>query len=296
MVRSKTSRVAPSKSPLKRSNQFSQPVLYIVLLLSIVAGAILIYASFAGSIPVVGDNAEFWRSRIAGCEAGSGPVSTPNYKATNGTGNFGAYQFDVRTWRGAVGPELAQQYPLPSDAPPEVQDAAFNATFAKRGSQPWNASYHCWATAELRGTAGQLPVLGPIGALLPAATPKVTPPPAKNAYNIKVQGRVYVDGKLTPNVTINTCVDGVTAKTDAGGIFRFELPSGEDYCVRVIDGIAGTLRVDKTNNNSERAAEKTYEHQLSNTNYYHNLWQFFTPYYTWDRNSDENFDFWYVSK
>jgi len=282
-------------SSLYAPRRFKQPVLYVVLGLCITAGSILIYASFAGSIPVVGDNAEFWRSRIAGCEAGSGPVSTPNYKATNGTGNFGAYQFDVRTWRGAVGAELAQKYPLPSDAPVEVQDQAFNSTFARRGSQPWNASYHCWATAELRGSQTLLPRVGPIALLVPSPTP--TPAPPKNAYNITVQGRIYVDGKLTPNVTINTCVDGVTAKTDAGGVFRFELPSGKEYCARVIDGLPGTsLRVSKTNNNIERAADATYEHQLADRSYYRNLWQFFTPYYTWDRNSDENLDFYYVSK
>ncbi|MCC7543772.1 transglycosylase family protein [bacterium] len=282
-----------ARSRLAQPKRFKQPVLYTVLALCIIAGALLIYASFAGSIPVVGSNPDFWRPRIAGCEAGSGPTSTPNYKANNGAGHYGAYQYDVRTWRGAVGPELAAQYPLPSDAPPEVQDQAFYNTFARRGSQPWNASYYCWATPELKGTS-RLPVLGPIGSLLPAATP--TPTPAPNAYNIKVQGRVYIDDKLTPNVTLNTCVDGVTTKTDAGGIFRFELPAGKNYCVRVIDGLPTGAKIVKTNNNPERASEATYEHQLSDKNYYRNLWQFFTPYYTWDRASDEGFDFYYSVK
>ena len=280
-----------SKSKLAPAKRFRQPVLYIVLALCILAGVFLIFASFASSTPVVNTNADFWRGRIAGCEAGSGPSSTPNYKASNGTGNFGAYQFDVRTWKGAVGPELASQYPLPSDAPAEVQDQAFYATFARRGSQPWNASYHCWATTELRGTVN-LPVVGPVKGLLPTPTPA----PPKNAYNIKVQGRVYVNGKLAPNITLNTCVDGVTTKTDAGGIFRFELPAGKDYCVRVIDGLPAGVTLDKTDNNAERASEVSYEHQISDKNYYHNLWQFFTPYYTWDRASDEGFDFWYATK
>lgn len=298
MAKTNTSKTARNKHSLGQVQRFKQPILFMVLGLFATAGSILIYASLASSTPVVNTNAEFWRARIAGCESGSGPNSQGRYTASNGSGNFGAYQFDVRTWKGAVGPELAAQYPNPTQAPPEVQDQAFYNTFARRGSQPWNASYKCWRTDELAArplgvVPLKLPKLGQSSSK-PAEDPIVGPP--KSAYNVKVQGRVYVDGKLVPNVKLITCVDGVTTATGSGGVYSFELPAGNSYCVRVIEGLPANARLDKTNNNPERAAESSYEHQLAAKNYYKNLWQFFTPYYTWDRSTDENADFWFVTQ
>lgn len=208
---------------------------------------------------------------------------------------MGAYQFDVRTWRGAVGAELAAKYPTPLDAPGDVQDLAFNNTFARRGSQPWNSSFKCWATDELKGQVPSLSTLKLPTFSAPAATPTPIPTPARDAYNVTVQGRVRVDGKLTPNISIVTCVDGVTTKTDAGGVFRFELPAGKEYCVRVVDGLPAGAQFKGNNNNSEHASDAGYEKQLAAKNYYHSLWQFFTPYYTWDRATDDNFDFTYLT-
>ncbi len=135
--------------------------------------------------------------------------------------------------------------------------------------------------------AGFLPRLGPV-----AATP---PPPAKNAYNVTVQGRVYVDNQLQAGVKLITCVNGVTTTTDKGGVFRFELPAGTAYCVRVNDGLPAGSRLLRTNNNPEHAAASSYESQAAAKNYYHDLWQFFTTNYSWDRNSDENVDFFYAT-
>lgn len=270
---------------LKGPNRFRQPILFVVIGLCITAGTILIYASLAATTPVVSDNIEFWRPRIMYCESGGRPT------ASNGSGHYGLYQYDVRTWKGAVGAELAAKYPLPSDAPVDVQNQAFANTWARRGSQPWNASYKCWATPELKSRV--IPVI-PIS--LPAVTKKETPAPPKSAYNTTVQGRVYIDGVLTPNISLATCVDGVIAKTDAGGIFRFELPAGKQYCVRVIDGLPAGAAATRLDNNSEHQADKSYEQQIAAKNYYHNIWQVFTPYYTWDRDSDEGFDFYFVTK
>lgn len=295
ITKSTTSHTAKSTGKLLTpTKRFRQPLLFSLLGVFAVVGTLVIYASFAGSTPVVNTNAEFWRGRIAGCESGSGPNSNPRYTAANGSGNFGAYQFDARTWKGAVGAELASQYPNPAQAPPEVQDQAFYNTFARRGSQPWNASYRCWRTPEL---ATQQSTISPLKLprLGPAAEP-ITPAPAKNALNITVQGRVYVDGKMTPNVKLITCVDGVTSSTGSGGVFKFELPAGKAYCTRVIEGLPANARLVKTNNNPERASEKSYENQLAAKNYYRDIWQFFTPYYTWDRASDENVDFWFETQ
>jgi predicted nucleic acid-binding Zn-ribbon protein len=59
------------------------------------------------------------------CESGG------NYQTNTGNGFYGAYQFDLQTW-GTVGGTG-----LPSDAPPEEQDARAKALYAQRGSQPW---------------------------------------------------------------------------------------------------------------------------------------------------------------
>lgn len=275
-------------SSLTRQSGFKQPALFALIAFCIIAGAVLIYASFAGSIPVVTENPDFWRPRIMYCESGGRPT------ASNGSGHYGLYQYDVRTWKGAVGAELAAKYPLPSDAPIEVQDQAFYNTWSKRGSQPWNASFHCWATPELKAKRASvlpitLPKLGPVT----TATP--TPPP-KNASNIVVQGRVYVDNKLTAGIGLASCVEGVIPKTDAGGVFRFELPAGKNYCVRVIDGLPAGAALTKINNNPEHIKDASYENQLADTNYYHSIWQIFTPYYSWDRTYDEDFDFYFVTK
>lgn len=270
-------------SSLTATKRFRQPLLFVALGLFVVTGSIMIYSSLAATTPVVNTNADFWRQRIAYCESGG------RYNASNGAGHFGAYQFDVRTWRGAVGPELAAQYPNPVNAPAEVQDLAFNNTFARRGSQPWNSSFKCWATDELKGQVPSLSIKIPVL----QSTPTPIPTPGRNAYNVTVQGRVKVDNKLTPNVTLVTCVDGVTTKTDAGGIFRFELPAGREYCVRVVDGLPAGAQFVGANNNPEHDKDSSYEHQLASKNYYHDIWQLFTPYYTWDRASDENLDFTY---
>lgn len=288
----KSSAKSPAKAKTGQSlagpRKFRTPILFVLIAFCIIAGAFLIYASFASSIPVVKDNPDFWRPRIMYCESGGRPT------ASNGSGHYGLYQYDVRTWKGAVGAELAAQYPLPSDAPESVQNQAFYTTWSQRGSQPWNASFSCWATAELKAQRASalpisLPRLGPVA----TATPT---PPAKQASNITVQGRVYVDNKLTAGVTIATCVEGVTPKTDAGGVFRFELPSGKPYCVRVIDGLPGGASLSKINNNAEHIADKSFENQLADTNYYHSIWQIFTPYYSWDRTNDQDFDFYFVTK
>ena len=282
MVKSTAKKTKHLGKSLASAGRFKQPLLFIIIFLFIAAGSILIYASLASSIPVVGSNADFWRTRIGYCESGG------RLTATNGSGHYGVYQFDVRTWRGAVGPELAAQYPNAAAAPQDVQDLAFNNTFARRGSQPWNASFNCWATDDLKAQRPSLSVRLPLLGSGTAPTP--VPTPAKNAYNVKVNGRVSTDNKITPGVTLVTCVDGVIVKTDAAGVFRFELPAGKEYCVRAVDGLPAGAHFESNNNNVEHNREATYEHQLAAKNYYHNLWQFFTPYYTWDRDSDEGFD------
>lgn len=69
---------------------------------------------------------------IAHCESGGNP------RATNGS-HFGLFQFDMSTWRSVGGRGN------PMNASPAEQHARARALLAQRGTQPWNASKHCWA-------------------------------------------------------------------------------------------------------------------------------------------------------
>jgi len=66
-------------------------------------------------------------ARLRQCESGG------NYSTNTGNGFYGAYQFDVRTWRG-----LGYQG-LPSNAAPSTQDTAARTLQSQRGWQPWPA-------------------------------------------------------------------------------------------------------------------------------------------------------------
>jgi hypothetical protein len=54
-----------------------------------------------------------------------------NYATNTGNGFYGAYQFDLQTWRSMGGSGL------PSDASPAEQDARAKALFQTRGASPW---------------------------------------------------------------------------------------------------------------------------------------------------------------
>jgi hypothetical protein len=66
-------------------------------------------------------------ARLRQCESGG------NYATNTGNGYYGAYQFDLRTWRG-------RGYSgYPHQAPPATQDQAARELQADRGWSPWPA-------------------------------------------------------------------------------------------------------------------------------------------------------------
>lgn len=58
-----------------------------------------------------------------------------NYATNTGNGYYGAYQFDLGTWRSNA--PAGYQDVLPSAAPPAVQDQAAANLYARRGCSPW---------------------------------------------------------------------------------------------------------------------------------------------------------------
>jgi len=89
---------------------------------------------------------DWYRLRV--CESGN------NYAINTGNGYFGAYQFDLGTWRSVGGSGY------PNDASPATQDALALRLWQQRGWGPW-------ACARILGLTGS-----------PSATPPPPPPPA----------------------------------------------------------------------------------------------------------------------
>lgn len=264
---------------LKAGKPYRRPVLIVLLALFAVAGAVLIYHSFAGGIPTFRTNANYWRPRIAGCESGSGPNSKPNYLAFNSSGHYGAYQFDIGTWRSNVDSSISAIYPKASDAPPAVQDQAFNNAFKKRGTQPWNASYFCW-------------IQGATPPAQEAAEPKGPPP---GSYNTTISGRVATeDEKPIKDVVLQTCAESLSIKTDASGRFSFNLPVKRDFCLRIVSGVPAEYRLARTSNSVEHIDAVSYEAQRAGYNCYHNLLCLLSPQYNWDRRADNGYNFIYT--
>ena len=78
-------------------------------------------------------------SRLRACESGG------NYRINTGNGYYGAYQFDLSTWRSVGGTGR------PDQASPATQDALASRLQAQRGWSPWPA---CSAKLGLRGGGG----------------------------------------------------------------------------------------------------------------------------------------------
>lgn len=63
-----------------------------------------------------------------------------NYSAVDPSGTYrGAWQFDQRTWNGAVSRAGYEEWSgvSPDQAPPDIQDAAAAQLYSERGNQPW---------------------------------------------------------------------------------------------------------------------------------------------------------------
>lgn len=76
-------------------------------------------------------------ARLRACESGG------NYRINTGNGYYGAYQFDVSTWRSVGGTGR------PDQASPATQDALASRLQAQRGWSPWPS---CSAKLGLRGS------------------------------------------------------------------------------------------------------------------------------------------------
>ncbi len=262
----------------------------VLILAFVLVGVIIIYNTFAGGVTVFKDNPDYWRDRIGFCESGG------RYDRIGPSGHTGKYQYDVGTWKGAVGPELAAQYPQAYLAPGDVQEMAFNNTFARRGTQPWNASYHCWIKGANVPAAAEDQV-GSVVAITIATPPT---PPARpfgvtsGSYNVVINGRVTLNDVALANVTIATCSADRIVTTDGEGRYSFAVPVGQTFCLRPTGGIPAGATLTRTANNAEHSTSLTFENQIAGVNCYKQFWCFLTPSYTWDRSRDAGYNFFYT--
>ncbi len=290
MAKNKKSRTGTNK--LKKTIA-SKPLIIGLMAIFVIVGLYFVYKSFAGSnIPVFNTDPDYWRDRIGFCESGG------RYDRIGPSGHTGKYQYDAATWRGAVGPELAAQYPQAYMAPGEIQEQAFNNTFARRGTQPWNASYKCW----IKGTAvASAPYAGQtVTDAPPAGTPTAPPLPANpfgvpsESYNVLVNGRVSVNDQPVVNMKLDTCLAEQKISTNEDGRFAIAMPLGSTFCLRPLEGMPAGATLTHTNNNVEHVNDKTYESQRAGVDCYHSLWCLFTPEYNWDRKVDTGYNFYYT--
>jgi len=89
-----------------------------------VVAAVMVGAAAPASAAPSGD--AWYRLRV--CESGN------NYRANTGNGYYGAYQFDVGTWRSVGGGGL------PSSASPAEQDYRARLLYQARGWAPWGCA------------------------------------------------------------------------------------------------------------------------------------------------------------
>jgi hypothetical protein len=103
--------------------------------------------------------------------------SSDNYATNTGNGYYGAYQFDVQTWRGLGYPGL------PSQATPAVQDQAAEQLYQNRGWEPWPTCSVRLGLVDDRAASRSVsrppltPVVTPVAPVVapPAVTPVVAP-------------------------------------------------------------------------------------------------------------------------
>jgi hypothetical protein len=88
-------------------------------------------------------------AELRGCESGG------NYGINTGNGYYGAYQFNLSTWRGVGGAGY------PHQNPPHVQDEMATRLYEQRGWGPWpscSRKHGLHATTVTRPSSGHTPV------------------------------------------------------------------------------------------------------------------------------------------
>lgn len=180
---------------LKRLRKPQAIAISVVSAAAIGVGVFIYFHSFA-AIPVYHDHWEYWGPRIKYCESGG------NYRALNPESTAsGAWQILDGTWNGYGGYRRAYY------APPQVQDQKALQLFQTRGTQPWDASYHCWGRLAVTPKLPPPPPAAPVN-----QQPKAAVEQLGVGRNCEVSGWAYDPTEQLKSVPVHIYVDGPIGK------------------------------------------------------------------------------------
>jgi peptidoglycan hydrolase-like protein with peptidoglycan-binding domain len=111
-----------------------------------IAGLLAAGGVLAGAAPASADPASSTWQRLRMCE------SSDRYNTNTGNGYYGAYQFDLPTWRSVGGTGL------PNQAPPAEQDFRALYLYRMRGWEPWECAGILGLQDDNDGGSGVVPV------------------------------------------------------------------------------------------------------------------------------------------
>lgn len=145
------------------------------------AGTLVTTGTLLGTAHAATDD-DFARLRV--CESGN------NYRINTGNGYYGAYQFDIGTWRGLGFSGR------PDQASKDTQDAAARKLQAQRGWSPWPACSRKLGLRESDDRAsrnGKRPRLAPRQVEKPTYEPAKAPAFAGTPLRTSLVGQVRAD-------------------------------------------------------------------------------------------------------
>ncbi len=189
---------AESRVALRRKSRRSGRQKVIAGALSVLAGVGVVSVLTAGAAAAVPSPNDWFRLRM--CE------STNNYAINTGNGYYGAYQFDLSTWRSVGGTGL------PSNASPATQDALALRLWWSRGWSPWA----CSSIVGLFGgpAAGSVPPAAPPPAPVNRAPVGVLDPVlvASSRTTATVHGWAFDPNATRTSLTVTVTVNGAARR------------------------------------------------------------------------------------
>ncbi|WP_236792455.1 transglycosylase family protein [Amycolatopsis sp. GM8] len=153
-----------------------------VLLIALVAGTLQLLTSTAASA----DPAASTWLKLRMCE------SSNRYTVNTGTGYYGAYQFDLPTWRSVGGTGR------PDQASRAEQDYRALYLYRMRGWQPWECAGMLGLSADGDARSKRIPSYAEAAYIGGGPAPAPTPPPVSAAVRPAWPGLVYAYGDCAP--------------------------------------------------------------------------------------------------
>lgn len=157
-------------------------VVRVLVFLTLLGGATLIVSGAARADPTAAD----W-ARLRMCE------SSGRYDVVADHGHYGAYQFDIATWRsvGGVG--------LPSEASAAEQDYRALYLYRMRGWQPWECAGILGLRQDRTAQSRQVPSRAEAASMAPSSRPRPGPAPGGGP---PWPGKVYAFGDCDPALRV----------------------------------------------------------------------------------------------